>query len=71
MIEVKSPGDHLPYVVCDGDEQICTVSTVWRISGQGLTAFRKPDWPATKARAEHIAEALRHYQQSQEGERVP
>ena len=29
------------------------------------------DWPATKSRAEHIAEALRHYQASQEGERVP
>ena len=71
MIEVKSSGDHLPYVVCDGDEQICTVSTVWRIAGQGLTAFRNPDWPATKSRAEHIAEALRHYQASQEAETTP
>lgn len=26
---------------------------------------------ATRKRSEHIAEALRHYQQSQEGERVP
>lgn len=29
-----------------------------------------PDWPATKARAEHIAAALRHYQHSQEGVKV-
>ena len=72
MIEVKSPGDHLPYVVCDGDEQICTVSTVWRsYGGLSKNRYRGPDWPATKSRSEHIAEALRHYQQSQEGERVP
>ena len=36
---------------------------------------RSPDgnieWPATKVRADAIANALRHYQQSQEGERTP
>ena len=38
--------------------------------GKGQNAWVGPDWPATKARAEHIAAALRHYQASQEGEKV-
>ena len=69
MIEARRQGEHQDYQVYDGDTPLCTVSTVWRKFGTGKT-YSGPDWPATKARAEHIAEALRHYQQSQEGVKV-
>jgi hypothetical protein len=70
MIEARQPGEHQDYIVYDGDTPLCKVSTVWSKTGKGKTTYSGPDWPATKARAEHIAEALRHYQASQEGERV-
>ena len=70
MIEARQPGEHQDYMVYDGDTPLCKVSTVWSKTGKGKTTYSGPDWPATKARAEHIAEALRHYQASQEGERV-
>ena len=54
-----------------GNEPLCTVETVMTRGGKGQNAWVGPDWPATKARAEHIAEALRHYQQSQEAEVTP
>ena len=57
--------DAVVFRVYSGNEPLCTVETVMTRGGNG------PDWPATKARAEHIAEALRHYQQSQEGVKVP
>ena len=69
MIEAKQRGEHQAYTIYDGDTPLCTVSTIERVSD--CKRFRGPDWAATKARAEHIAEALRHYQASQEGERVP
>ena len=69
MIEAKKRGAHQDYAIYDGDTPLCIVATIERMSD--CKRFRGPDWPATKARAEHIVEALRHYQQSQEGERVP
>ena len=69
MIEAKQQGKHGAYTIYDGDTPLCTVATIERASD--CKRFRGPDWTATKARAENIAEALRHYQQSQEGERVP
>ena len=70
MIEARQPGEHQDYKVYDGETRLCKVSTVWRKFSNGKNTYSGPDWPATKARAEHIAEALRHYQASQEGERV-
>ena len=70
MIEARQPGEHQDYIVYDGDTPLCKVSTVWSKTGKGKTTYSGPDWPATKARAEAIANALRHYQQSQEGEKV-
>ena len=70
MIEARQPGEHQDYMVYDGDTPLCKVSTVLRKFGNGKNTYSGPDWPATKARAEHIAQALRHYQASQEGERV-
>ena len=69
MIEARQRGVHDAYAIYDGATPLCTVATIERMSD--CKRFRGPDWPATKARAEHIAEALRHYQASQEGERVP
>ena len=68
MIEAKQLGENNAYAIYDGDTPLCTVATIERASD--CKRFRGPDWTATKARAENIAEALRHYQQSQEGERV-
>ena len=70
MIEARQLGEHQDYMVYDGDTPLCKVSTVWSKTGKGKTTYSGPDWPATKARAEHIAEALRHYQASQEGVKV-
>ena len=67
MIEVRQESGHTNYKVFDGGTPICTVDTIWRRQG----GFHGPDWPATRARAEHIAEALRHYQASQEAETTP
>ena len=67
MIEARQERPHAVFRIYDGKEELCVVSTVMK-SDKNWTG---PDWTATKARAEHIAEALRHYQASQEGERVP
>lgn len=64
MIEVV---DHL-FIKLNG-ETLCTVQPVLTEDTEWPSG--KPDVAATKTRAEHIAEALRHYQASQEGERVP
>jgi len=64
MIETKQLGSRLPYRVYIDGEPVCEVRPILLKDGAH-------DWPATKARAEHIAHALRHYQQSQEGDRVP
>lgn len=69
MIATKQQGENGAYTIYDGDTPLCIVSTIERVSD--CKRFRGPDWAATKARAENIAAALRHYQQSQEGERVP
>mgnify|MGYP000069816791 FL=1 len=72
MIEARQPEEHQCFEVRDGDTLLCTVATIYRsYGGLSKNRYRGPDWPATKSRAEHIAEALRHYQQSQEGDRVP
>jgi len=59
MIEARQPGEHQDYMVYDGDTPLCKVSTVWSKTGKGKATYSGPDWPATKARAEHIAQALR------------
>ena len=69
MIEARQRGENGAYAIYDGDTPLCTVATIECMST--CKRFRGPDWAATKARAEHIAAALRHYQASQEGERVP
>ena len=66
MIEARQDGPHTVFRIYDGKEELCVVSPVMT-SGKNWVG---PDWPATKTRAEHIAEALRHYQQSQEGVKV-
>ena len=72
MIEARQPEEHQCFEVRDGDTLLCTVATIYRsYGGLSKNRYRGPDWPATKSRAEHIAEALRHYQASQEGDRVP
>lgn len=70
MIEARQAGEHQDYYVYDGDTGLCRVDTVWSRFGKGKNSYVGPDWPATRKRAEHIAAALNHYQQSQEGERV-
>jgi hypothetical protein len=70
MIEARQSAEHEDYLVYDGDTLICIVATIRREYGSSKNRYSGPDWPATKARAEHIAEALRHYQASQEGEKV-
>lgn len=70
MIEVRKPGAYMEYCIYDGETQLCTVALVMTKVRSGKNSWAGPDWPATKARAEAIANALRHYQQSQEGERV-
>ena len=69
MIDAKQLGENNAYAIYDGDTPLCTVATIERMSD--CKRFRGPDWPSTKARAEAIANALRHYQASQEGDRVP
>lgn len=66
MIEARQDHPHAVFRIYDGKEELCTVSHVMK-SANGWIG---PDWPATKARAEAIANALRHYQASQEGEKV-
>ena len=71
MIEARQDGPYGVFRVYSDNEPLCTVETVMTRGGKGQNAWVGPDWPATKARAEHIAEAMRHYQQSQEGVKVP
>ena len=68
MIEVTQAHENADYKVVVDGAPLCTVAVVY---GPGRYGYHGPDWPATKARAEAIATALRHYQQSQEGDRVP
>ena len=70
MIEARRQGEHQDYQVYDGDTLICIVATIRREYGSSKNRYVGPDWPATKARAEQIVQALRHYQASQEGEKV-
>ena len=71
MITAKQDGPHGVFRVYSDNEPLCIVETVMDRGGKGMKSWVGPDWTATKARAEHIAEALRHYQASQEGDRVP
>ena len=61
MIEARQDGPYGVFRVYSDNEPLCTVETVMTRGGKGQNAWVGPDWPATKARAEHIAEALRHY----------
>lgn len=67
MIEARQERPHAVFRIYDGKEELCVVSTIMKSDKN----WAGPDWPATKARAEHIAEALRHYQASQEAEVMP
>ena len=67
MIEARQDGEGQDYNVFDGETLLCAVATIRRVYGTAKHRYSGPDWPATRKRAEHIAEALRHYQQSQEG----
>ena len=63
MIETRQVGGCFgPFHVFVDNVAVCRVEYAWSVVAS--------DYVATKARAEHIAEALRHYQASQEGERV-
>jgi len=68
MIEVAQPlGPFTSHRIKSDGKVLCTVEPVMA-SAHG---FYGPDWEATRKRAEHIAEALRHYQASQEAETTP
>ena len=68
MIDVAQPhGPGTRYqIMVDGKPLCIVVEVTERAHG-----FIGPDWPATKARADLIAAALRHYQASQEEETTP
>lgn len=71
MIEAKQQHEHADYWIYSDGVPLCLVATVTTNGETGRRTWTGPDWPATKARAEHIAAALRHYQQSQEAEVTP
>lgn len=74
MIEAKQASQPFGvwYVFDPDGTPLCRVEPVGNYATKGpMVGIFTLDFEATKARAEHIAEALRHYQQSQEGERVP
>ena len=71
MIKVIKDGPHGVYRIYSDNEPLCVVETSYVNGGTGRRTWRGPDWEATKARAEHIANALRNYQQSQEAEVTP
>ena len=62
-IEAKQLGKREPFRVYVDSVPVCQIMPV-------LTEDGSHDWPRTERRAEDIAEALRHYQQSQEGAKV-
>ena len=72
MIEAKFDRRIGKHSVIDGYTVLCDVRDIVRQEHVG-TRHQYPctDIEATRKRAEHIAEALRHYQASQEGVRVP
>ena len=63
MIEVLKRGDR--YIVSQDGHELCEVKTRDYRGRQSVL-----DHELSLKRAEHIAEALRHYQQSQEGVKV-
>jgi hypothetical protein len=74
MIDAKQPCEPFGawYVLDPDGKPLCRVEPVGSYANTGpLAGIYLVDFEATRKRAEHIAEALRHYQQSQEGERVP
>lgn len=66
MIEVLKRGER--YLVTQDGHELCEVTTIWKRDYRGRLSVL--DHELSLKRAEHIAEALRHYQQSQEGEKV-
>ncbi len=74
MIEAKQASQPFGvwYVFAPDGTPLCRVEPVGDYAKKGpMAGIFLLDFEATRKRAEHIAEALRHYQQSQEGERVP
>nr|AGC71963.1 hypothetical protein [uncultured bacterium A1Q1_fos_25] len=73
MIEVTQPyGPDTSYRISSDGTPLCAVESVRVTEHAGTTReYSRTDREATKARAEHIAEALRHYQASQEAEVTP
>ena len=72
MIEAKFDRRLGKHSVIDGDTVLCDVCDIVKQENVGTRhQYSCTDIEATRKRAEHIAEALRHYQASQEGERVP
>ena len=71
MITVRQDGPHGVFRVYSDDEPLCVVETLHKNGGTGLRPWTGPDWEATRKRADHIAEAMRHYQASQEAETTP
>ncbi len=74
MIEAKQPCEPFGvwYVFDPDGTPLCRVEPVGAPAKTGpLAGIYLVDFEATRKRAEHIAEALRHYQASQEGDRVP
>lgn len=63
MIEAKQQSPEARYWIFADGVPLCTVETVLTRKGTQRHVCTGPDWPATKARAEHIAEALRHYKE--------
>lgn len=72
MIEAKLDHKQMVYSVTDGNTVLCDVRNVVAVEYMGtFRQYSHTDGDATRKRAEHIAEALRHYQQSQEAEVTP
>ena len=74
MIEAKQISEPFGvwYVLAPDGTPLCRVEPVGDCSEKGPMAdIFLIDFEATRKRAEHIAAALRHYQQSQEAEVTP
>lgn len=72
MIEAKQPYPNASYWIYADGVPLCRVEPVGAPAKTGpLAGIYLVDFEATRKRAEHIAEALRHYQQSQEAEVTP
>lgn len=73
MIEVTQPyGPDTSYRIMSDGVLLCTVESVRVTEHTGtMREYSRTDREATRKRADNIAEALRHYQASQEAEVTP